>query len=105
MRADGAVERRGTTGTALGLFRQWEGSVAEVVIGPGDTLLLFTDGITEATDEWDVPCGEDRLLDGLRAFRHLPPDHVCRALQRAVRRFSPGDRSDDRTLVVLQGTA
>jgi sigma-B regulation protein RsbU (phosphoserine phosphatase) len=105
LRASGAAERPGTTGTVLGLFPEWKGSVAEVVIAPGDTVLLVTDGLTEAADEWDEPFGEDRLLAGLRAFRHLPPDHVCRALQRAVRRFSPGERSDDRTVVVLQGLA
>lgn len=103
LRASGVAERPGTTGTVLGLFPRWEGTVAEVVIAPGDTVLLVTDGLTEAADEWDEPFGEDRLLAVLRAFRGLSPDHVCRALQRAVRRFSPGERSDDRTVVVLQG--
>jgi serine phosphatase RsbU (regulator of sigma subunit) len=48
----------------LGLFEDWRCEVANVNLAPGDTLVLYTDGITEAAADGDE-AGESRLLDAL----------------------------------------
>ena len=65
LRADGQLERLTATNTVLGLFEKWECSVAEVQLAAGDTLVLYTDGVTEAENArrgaiWRVPpCRDD----------------------------------------------
>src|SRR5258708_40124645 len=51
LRVDGTLEQLHSTGTVLGLFRNWEGQTVECQLSPGDTLALYTDGVTEAFDE------------------------------------------------------
>jgi predicted DNA-binding transcriptional regulator YafY len=51
LRADGVVERLTSTGTVLGLFCQWDSAVEERQLFPGDTLVLYTDGITESCNQ------------------------------------------------------
>jgi serine phosphatase RsbU (regulator of sigma subunit) len=48
MRADGRVERLPATATVVGLFAELECAVAEVMVEPGDVLLIFSDGASEA---------------------------------------------------------
>ena len=75
-----AVERLQPTCTVMGLFPRWECSVAEVQLAPGDTLLLYTDGVTEAENAQGEEFGEDRIIEILRAQRHLPPRRCSRPL-------------------------
>jgi len=44
----GKVQRLDATSMVVGLFNDWQCEVAEVRLAPGDTLVLYTDGITEA---------------------------------------------------------
>jgi len=48
LKADGTVQHLSATACVLGTFPQWECSVEEVAMNAGDTLALFTDGVTEA---------------------------------------------------------
>ena len=93
VRAGGAVERLQPTATVFGLLEQWNASAATVAVAPGDTLWLFSDGVSEATlangDEW----GEARLTQLLCAMRGAPLEAVMEA---ALAAAAPGD---DRTLV------
>jgi phosphoserine phosphatase RsbU/P len=97
-----AVERLAPTCTVLGLFDQWECPVAEAQLVPGDTLVLYTDGVTEAANSSGEEFGEIRLVETLRAQRHLPVASLLEAIVGAVREFSPGDQADDITLVVAR---
>jgi serine phosphatase RsbU (regulator of sigma subunit) len=47
LRGDDTLERLDSTGTVLGLFSDWDCSISELEIFSGDTLVLYTDGITE----------------------------------------------------------
>src|SRR6266566_5196057 len=58
VRSDGKVDRLESTSTLLGLFREWNCSMREQELFPGDVLALYTDGITEASNERGEEFGE-----------------------------------------------
>lgn len=101
VRADGVVERLGAGGGVLGVDPGWAFDEREVVVGPGDRLVLFTDGVTEATRGDGAEFGEDRLLGLLRAWRSLDATALTARVTGAVRAFAGGAPQDDVTLVVL----
>jgi serine phosphatase RsbU (regulator of sigma subunit)/catechol 2,3-dioxygenase-like lactoylglutathione lyase family enzyme len=100
---DNTCQRLGSTGTLLGLFPSWEFSIAESELLPGDVLALYTDGITEASNEDGREFGEELLLEKLREHRDLSCDELSRAVAEDVRNFSPGEQHDDITLIVAKG--
>jgi phosphoserine phosphatase RsbU/P len=102
LRRDGALERLDSTGTVLGLFKEWDCSIAERDLAPGDTLALYTDGIVESFNQTGDEFGEQRLLDALRRHRHLPARPLLDAVLAEVREFSPREQYDDITLIVAK---
>jgi serine phosphatase RsbU (regulator of sigma subunit) len=92
----------GATCTVVGMFRGWECEIAEVALVPGDTLVLYTDGITEARSAEGEEFGESRLLDTLRRHCHLPVKPLLEAVVKAVEQFSGGEQLDDITLVIAR---
>jgi serine phosphatase RsbU (regulator of sigma subunit) len=98
------VERLHSTATVLGLFENWQCEVADVQLSPGDTLVLYTDGVTEAENGDEEEFGESRLLETVRAYCHLPPEPLLHAIVAAAQQFSNGDQQDDITLVVARHT-
>src|SRR5258708_2467553 len=100
LRADGELQRLHSTSTVLGLFKEWECSTGEYPLGCGDTLALYTDGVTESFNDAGEEFGEQRLIESLR--RHRAQDSSCLvgAVVEDVRMFSPCEQSDDRTLIV-----
>jgi serine phosphatase RsbU (regulator of sigma subunit) len=52
----------------MGLFEAWHCETVEVELAPGNTLLLYTDGITEAANPEGQEFGESRFLDALAPF-------------------------------------
>ncbi|MCY4077181.1 MAG: SpoIIE family protein phosphatase [Acidobacteria bacterium] len=103
-RAGGAVETLDATGTVIGLFEDWFGESAATVLEPGDTLVVCSDGVTEAFSDNDEEFGEGRLRDAVAAHRHLAVPELLAALQTAVQRFSGAVQSDDLTLLVARAT-
>ena len=103
LRADGRIERLDSTTTVLGMFEEWECPTAEVEIGPGDVLLLYTDGITEAFSPAGEEFGEARLIDTLRACHDRCPQALIDAILGAARDFSQGALMDDLTLIAARG--
>jgi sigma-B regulation protein RsbU (phosphoserine phosphatase) len=99
------VERLESTSTVLGLFEDWHCDVAEVKLAPGDTLVLYTDGASEAARADGEEFGESRLVDTVQAHCRLSPAALLEAIVEAVREFSPGEQQDDITLVVARCTA
>jgi len=102
MRASGSVERLESTATVLGRFPRWDCSVAETSLLAGDTLALYTDGVTEAGCLDGDEFGEERLLDCLGLHRELPSHLMVSAVIDEVRRYSPTEQHDDITLIVAK---
>jgi sigma-B regulation protein RsbU (phosphoserine phosphatase) len=97
-----AVERLQPTCTVLGLFDRWECSLAEAQLAPGDTLVMYTDGVTEAASEAGEEFGEDRLNEILRCQRHLPVPRLLETIVATVQEFSDRKQADDITLVIAR---
>jgi serine phosphatase RsbU (regulator of sigma subunit) len=100
---DGKLDRLDPTCTVLGLFRDWDCSVGERHLCAGDTVALFTDGVTEARNAADEEFGEERLIDALQQNRQLPSQASLAAVLGAVRGFNQSrEQSDDVTLLLAR---
>jgi serine phosphatase RsbU (regulator of sigma subunit) len=86
----------------LGLFKHWDCAVEQVSFSPGDLLVLYTDGLSEAANEAGEEFGEERLIESLRRHQALPSEDLIAALVEEVRRFAPHEQEDDITLVVAK---
>jgi len=102
LRADGHLERLTATTTVLGLFEKWECAVAEVRLAAGDTIVLYTDGVTEAENPEGEQFGESRLIEKMLAQRHLPVPALLEHIVAATQKFSDGEQADDITLVLAR---
>ncbi len=102
--SDHTLVRLHSTCTVLGLFQDWTCSLAEHRLFLGDTLALYTDGITESFSPAGEEFGEQRLIDALRRHRELPARDLVTAIVDEVRQFSPDEQYDDITLIVAKCT-
>jgi serine phosphatase RsbU (regulator of sigma subunit)/predicted enzyme related to lactoylglutathione lyase len=105
LRNDGRVERLESTGTLIGLFREWDCSMREQELASGDVLALYTDGITEARNERDEEFGEQCLIESLQQHRELPCRALLSAVVNQVQRFSPQEQHDDITAIIAKSRA
>ncbi|MBV9625579.1 MAG: SpoIIE family protein phosphatase [Acidobacteria bacterium] len=105
LRANGQLDRLDSTGTVLGLFDEWKCDFAERQLHPGDTLVLYTDGVTESFDACGQEFGEDRLVDALRRHLSLPSEELLARVMDEVRAFSPHEQHDDITLIAAKCTS
>lgn len=107
-RADGNVERLDTQdlGFPLGLIDDIDEMVStrEIEVQPGDIILLYTDGVTEAEDPEGKLYGSDRLVASLKAYAHLPTAGEIRAaLIDDLNKFIQGATvQDDISLFVIK---
>jgi len=97
--SDGTCERLAATATVLGLGEEWDCDIGEERLAPGDRLLLYTDGVTEAASEQGEEFGASRLAELLGAVGGLPADAWPRFLLDGVTRFSGREFQDDVTVV------
>jgi serine phosphatase RsbU (regulator of sigma subunit) len=102
LRSDNTLERLDSTATVLGLFKDWDCTIGERRLFPGDTLALYTDGITEAFNPAEEDFGEHRLIAALRRHRELPSQSLLASIVDEVRQFSPHEQHDDITLIVAK---
>lgn len=65
--SDASVRRLETGGMALGVLEDFPYEQSTVTVSPGDTLVIFSDGIPDATNEFDHPFGEEKLLELIAA--------------------------------------
>jgi phosphoserine phosphatase RsbU/P len=72
---------------------------------PGDTLVVFSDGITDAFDEKGVTFGVERLRETLGAYGNGPPQELCDRLIDSVMEYQyPIDQHDDVTVVAIRAS-
>ena len=102
LRSDTTLERLDSTATVLGVFREWDCSIGECRLLPGDTLALYTDGITESYNAAEEEFGEQRLIAALQRNRELSSQSLLEAIVEEVRQFSPHEQHDDITLIVAK---
>ncbi len=91
------------TGPAIGLVEAAEFGEHSLILQPEDLLVLYTDGVTEATAPNDELFGTDRLVKAIEQWRDASPRAVIQGIRQTVEAFTV-DRplSDDTTLVVCR---
>jgi serine phosphatase RsbU (regulator of sigma subunit) len=102
-RADGSVQRLDANGMPLGLFPIVEYEMVETTLAPGELLVLYTDGISEAANPQGEEFGIDRLQAVVAKHAQEPTIAIAVAVETAVEVFADGTPfGDDRTMVLLR---
>jgi phosphoserine phosphatase RsbU/P len=101
VRAAGSHERLQEGGGVLGVFEDQSFGLGTVDLAPGDRLVLFTDGVTEASNREGEEFGEQRLLCLLEEHRNLSANGIQEKIAAAISEFSGGHLTDDATLLIL----
>ena len=90
-----------TGGTVLGLFPDVEYEDGDIDLRPGDLLVAFTDGVTEARDPSGEEFGEERLKDFLRGAVEASAEEISSTLADRIREWIAGaEQHDDVTFVI-----
>jgi serine phosphatase RsbU (regulator of sigma subunit) len=98
-----SVQRLEDGGPVLGLLPGSTYLQGEVAIGPGDLLVMFSDGVTEAEDASGEDFGEGRLLEAIYNNWDAPAHNLCGAVRRHLRLFLGGlEPQDDQTLMIIR---
>ena len=99
----GAVTPIDATGLPLGLFCGEQYAVTALKLDKDDSLLLYTDGLTEARDPLDGEYGSERLQRLAGAYQRPAPKQLVEACLEDVRSFRSGaPRNDDLTVMVIR---
>ncbi|MCU0305192.1 MAG: SpoIIE family protein phosphatase [Thermoanaerobaculales bacterium] len=105
-RADGRVDEIASSGFPLGMMGFAEYSEHETRLEPGDLLVLYTDGLTEAEDPDEEEFGVERVAEVVSKLGDVTAESACSALLEAVERHTHGaPLIDDATLVVVERLA
>ena len=102
IRRDNSHSELGAEGAVLGQFPHWIYQQSELHLGSGDRLVLFTDGLVEASNFLEEPFGEQKLVRIIQENSHL---NACQLLQQLLREASEHCAShfqDDASLIVLR---
>ncbi|WP_420033404.1 PP2C family protein-serine/threonine phosphatase [Streptomyces sp. cg28] len=103
VRATGRVEQAPVSGTLLGAIDDLEFVTADIVLEPGDSCLLYSDGITEARGGplGDVLFGEDRLRAVLAPCAGMPPEAVTEHVQMVAAQWLGEGPHDDMAVMAI----
>jgi sigma-B regulation protein RsbU (phosphoserine phosphatase) len=106
VRADGTVERLTTGGIVVGAFPSVVFEEGRTVLGEGDLLVLFSDGVTEAQSATGEEYGEGKFASFVAARRDGTASNLRRAVFEEIDRWSgDAERGDDQTLVILKAVS
>lgn len=101
--ASGGTRLLQGAGLPLGMFCEASYGVAPLHLEPGDSLVFYTDGLTETRSETGEEYGRERLRDAVGASQNLPPEGLLRSLLADLDRFrGMAPRVDDLTVLVLR---
>jgi len=101
LRASGAAVSLNEGGTPLGIDPDRRYADTEMQLEPGDRLVLYTDGLTEAMDSAEQEFGEPRLVELAKHAVALSAAELLKTIMVGVSSFSGGSFQDDFTLVVV----
>jgi sigma-B regulation protein RsbU (phosphoserine phosphatase) len=102
-RKDGTQEHLNGTGIALGAMEESEYQEATVALAPGDVLVCYTDGVTEAINGGEEQFGVARLSTTVQECQDRPPEQIINTVFEAVNGFCGNEpQFDDMTLLVLK---
>ena len=91
------------TGLPVGIFCREAYSASNLQLGPGESLLLYTDGLTESRSPYDAEYGADRLRRVVGAKHSVAPQALTAACIEDARSFRGGQpKPDDLTVMVIQ---
>ncbi|HEX3911630.1 MAG TPA: SpoIIE family protein phosphatase [Solirubrobacteraceae bacterium] len=96
------VSEVGDHGTLLGALARTRWPEAEIELRPGQTLVLFTDGVTDTVGEGGVRWGAERLQQALAEMSSLPPAEIGGRLLATLDRFQVGAQADDTAVVIMR---
>jgi sigma-B regulation protein RsbU (phosphoserine phosphatase) len=100
---DGVFSELSATGMAIGVIPDAAYTTGTVILGPGDVMVLYTDGITEAENARQEMFGEERFRETIAGVRTLPASEILAAILESVHAFSgTTPQSDDITLMVIR---
>ncbi|HJQ29549.1 MAG TPA: SpoIIE family protein phosphatase, partial [Rubrobacter sp.] len=102
LHADGTVEEVGCPGKVLGVFADAELGDTSLRLMPGEALVLYTDGVTEARSSDGGFFGEDRLHHLLRSYSGCDAETIARRIKSVVLEFQEGYPRDDLAVLVLR---
>jgi sigma-B regulation protein RsbU (phosphoserine phosphatase) len=102
VRANGAACELNAAGAVLGQFPDWVYEESDIQLGPGDRLIMFTDGLVEACDRDDEQFGEERLTGIARENRGTGAEELKTLLMRAASEHCGGRFQDDASMIVLR---
>jgi sigma-B regulation protein RsbU (phosphoserine phosphatase) len=103
LREDGRIERLEAGGSVIGMMDFAAFALGSVLIGPGDALLGFTDGVSECMNPRDEEWGDDRLAQVLRENRDRPATELVTRIMTAADAFAAGAKQhDDMTLILMK---
>jgi serine phosphatase RsbU (regulator of sigma subunit)/PAS domain-containing protein len=101
VRHDGQVEEVGRSGSLLGVLAQPDLGEVSCQLAPGDTLVLFTDGITERRHERRF-FGEEQLHETLRGLAGAPVEELAQRVEQAALDFDATAPQDDMAILAIQ---
>jgi sigma-B regulation protein RsbU (phosphoserine phosphatase) len=105
VRNAGPIENLGSsTGPIVGVWEDAEYEDSRATLDPGDLLVLYTDGVTEARNEADTLLGDEGFCKILQQYREQPVDELCQSIVRDVDVYRRGEGQDDVTLLALRRT-
>jgi sigma-B regulation protein RsbU (phosphoserine phosphatase) len=103
LRADGEFEWLDSTGMPLGILEESEFTAGEKTLGVGDTLVLYTDGVTEPENPEEEEYGQDRLGEICVKHRSEPIGELMATIEEDLYQFVRGvPFLDDRTMVLIR---
>lgn len=103
LKADGTAGYEPAGGQPLGVFADASFGDYSVQLEPGDSLVVYTDGITEAMNDLDQPYGEERFLEVLGDSHHLSAKEINQQVTIDVQRYANGaEQSDDITVMTIK---
>jgi sigma-B regulation protein RsbU (phosphoserine phosphatase) len=104
LRADGAVHAHGDPGTPLGMFADISLRRSDFTLGVGDTIVLHTDGVTDARNEQDGFFGLDRFASLLASLQGAPVSEIVSGVDAVLEDYQGGRAADDTALLAIQLT-